>query len=213
MKIYRTVFNSYMVNTYLLLSDNKQAVIIDPAFANQQEWEMMNNKIVELGASLQMALVTHAHADHIMGAALLLNAYPNIAFMMHKDSLPLYQDANNYAMIMGFEKQNFPQPTQFYADNQQLEIDNHRLTILSTPGHAPGSVSVYSQEDNVVFTGDALFRCSIGRTDLQGGSFDVLKHSIQQKLYTLPDETLVLPGHGDSSTIAFEKHYNPFVND
>jgi glyoxylase-like metal-dependent hydrolase (beta-lactamase superfamily II) len=211
MNISQFACNSYEVNTYLLAADDNKAVIIDPACADESEFARLKKTIAEKRLKIVCILLTHPHADHVLGVKFLTDAFPNAQFLMHKEGLPLYENANDYSLIMGFQKRAFPAPSGFLTDEQELRFSDIRLNVFYTPGHAPGSVCYYAKSEDVVFTGDVLFHSSIGRTDLPGGSFETLRKSIMEKLFTLPDSTLVLPGHGEETSIEFEKQHNPFL--
>lgn len=211
MKILNTVFNSYMVNTYLCVTDNNNAIMIDAAFSNDEEWAIMKSKINELHLNLKMVLLTHSHADHIIGLAMLKKDFPEVQIVAHKESLSWYQSVNDFAILMGFDKQNIPPIDRYIDDNELIKIDDEEIEVRHTPGHTEGCTCYYLPKEDVVFTGDTLFRASVGRTDLAGGNFDLLTQSIKSKLYILPENTLVLPGHGEATDIAYEKNNNPFV--
>jgi len=211
MKIFKTVCNSYLVNSYLLIAENGEGILLDPACKDEAEFNRLQKIIKEYNASIVGVIATHTHADHIMGAKFVLDAYPNVIFLMHEEGEPLYKAANDYGLIMGFKKREMPNPTGYVIDNEILRFSNIELQVFYTPGHAPGSICLYSKADDVVFTGDVLFCGDIGRTDLPGGSFEVLRTSIYEKLLTLPPYTIVLPGHGDSTTIEFEKENNRYL--
>jgi glyoxylase-like metal-dependent hydrolase (beta-lactamase superfamily II) len=130
---------------------------------------------------------------------------------MHIDDLPIYESAGNVAKMYGVPFNQGPQPLIFLDEASKIELDGFSLTILHTPGHSPGSICFYSKHNNFVIGGDVLFNGSIGRTDLPGGDFDTLSESIKTKLYTLPDQTRVFSGHGESTLIGNEKLNNPFV--
>ena len=213
MNILQFIFNSYAVNTYLLTAENGTTVVIDPACADEVEFARLKKIIEEKQLNVVCMLLTHAHADHVLGVKFIADTFPHAQFLMHEEGLPLYENANDYSLIMGFKKREFPAPSGFVTDGQELEFSDITLKVLHTPGHAPGSVCYYSQADDVVFTGDVLFHGSIGRTDLPGGSFETLRISIIEKLFSLPDATLVLPGHGEETTIEFEKQHNPFCRE
>jgi len=211
MKIIRTVCNSYLVNSYLLIADDNKGLLIDPACNDHQEFDRLQKIIKDNNVSLVGIVATHPHADHVMGAKFVLDAYPDAVFLLHKEGEPLYRTTNNFSMIMGFKKREIPNPTGYVEDGEVLHFSDIELQVFYTPGHAPGSICLYSKADEVVFSGDVLFHSNIGRTDLPGGSFDVLRNSIFEKLFTLPPNTTVLPGHGDSTSIEFEKENNPFL--
>ena len=211
MKVLKTVCNSYLVNSYLLISGDNKGVLIDPACSDDAEWNRLQKIINEHNANLVSVIATHTHADHVMGAKFVMDSYPDAVFLIHKEGEPLYKTTNDYSLIMGFKKREMPNPTGYVTDNEVLPFSDIELQVLYPPGHAPGSICLYAKSDDVVFTGDVLFQSSIGRTDLLGGSFEVLKTSIYEKLFTLPPNTMVLPGHGDSTTIEFEKENNPYL--
>ena len=211
MNIHREAFNSYEVNTYLLVAGDRKTIIIDPACENKAEFARLEKTIAEKQLDIVGILLTHAHADHVLGVKFITDAFPNAQFLIHKEGLSLYESANDFSLVMGFKKRELPAPNRFVSDGQELVFSDITLNAFYTPGHAPGSVCYYAPSDEVVFTGDVLFHSSIGRTDLPGGSFEILRKSIMEKLFTLPDNTLVLPGHGDETTIGFEKQCNPFL--
>lgn len=211
MNISQAVFNSYAVNTYLLTAEDRTTVLIDPACADKAEFARLKKTIEEKQLNVVCMLLTHAHADHILGIPFVADAFPNAQFLMHKEGLPLYEDANDYSLIMGFKKREFPAPSGLVTDGQELVFSDIKLKVLHTPGHAPGSICYYAKEEDVVFSGDVLFCSSVGRTDLPGGDTETLYHSIREQLFTLPNTTLVLPGHGSETTIGFEKQHNPFL--
>lgn len=211
MKIYAIPFNHFLVNTYILQTGNNDALLIDPACSNAQEEESLVSLIEEKKSLIKYIVFTHTHIDHIAGAEFAKRTYPDAVLVMHKDALPLYQNADNFCLVMGFEKQILPQINQFIDENSTLDIGGEKLHILHTPGHANGSICLYNQKDGFVITGDVLFQQSIGRTDLPGGNYNNLIDSIKTKIMTLPLETKVFPGHGDVTSIAFEKKNNPFL--
>lgn len=211
MKIFSIPFNHFLVNTYILQSENNDALLIDPACSNTEEEEILASLIKEKKSIIKYIIFTHTHIDHIAGAEFAKKTYPNAVMMMHKDALPLYQHADNFCLVMGFEKQNLPEVNQFIDENYTINIGGETLSIFHTPGHANGSICLYNQKDGFVITGDVLFQQSIGRTDLPGGNYKNLIDNIKNKLLTLPPETKVFPGHGDVTSIAFEKKNNPFL--
>lgn len=211
MKVFVIPFNHFLVNTYILQSDNNDALLIDPACSNTEEEESLVSLIEEKKSRIKYIVFTHTHSDHIAGAEFAKKTYPNAVLMMHKDAYPLYQHADNFCLVMGFEKQNLPEVNQFIDENSILDIGGEKLQLLHTPGHANGSISLYNQKGSFVITGDVLFHQSIGRADLPGGNYKNLMDSIKNKLMTLPLETKVFPGHGDPTSIAFEMKNNPFL--
>ena len=211
MKILRTVCNSYLVNSYILIAEDNTVVLIDPACDNEEEFNRLLKIINKQNLTIVATIITHPHADHVMGAKFMTDTFPQAELLMHEEGNSLYLEMNDYSLIMGFDKRDIPVPTRYVADDEILTFSDIELQVLYTPGHAPGSICLYAKTDDVLFSGDVLFQSSIGRTDLPGGSFDVLKKSIYEKLFVLPEDTIVLPGHGDQTTIEYEKKNNPFL--
>lgn len=211
MKVISLVFNHFLVNTYLLYAENNDAILVDPACSNEMEEDKLKDVIAQYQLNVKYILFTHTHIDHIAGSEFSKKTYSEAKLMMHQDALPLYEHADNFCMVMGFNKQNLPNPDDFLEDNQILSLGGESIKVLHTPGHANGSICLYNEKNNFVLSGDVLFRQSIGRTDLPGGNYDWLINSIQSKLFTLPQLTKVFPGHGDVSDIGFEIKSNPFL--
>jgi len=154
---------------------------------------------------------THCHLDHVFGNAFVARTW-NIGLEIHAGELPVLQRFPQTAQMYGIPHAEMsPMPARFIETGEVIEFGNTRLKTLFTPGHSPASISFYCAEGGFVIAGDVLFLESIGRTDLPGGDFDVLIQSIRSQLFTLPNETLVYPGHGPATTIRHEKEYNPFL--
>lgn len=184
------------------------AIVIDPGYPTTADWR--RHASVLDGRRLTAILLTHAHIDHILGVPVLL-AEHKVPVLMHPESAPMLERAAMMASMFGLPTPDIsfdttPLPTSGLIEGLILPLE-----ARFTPGHCPGHVSLHWPDSGLVFAGDALFRESIGRTDLPGGDSDVLARSIREKLYTLPDETRVLPGHGPETTIGHEKRFNPFV--
>lgn len=211
MKIISLVFNHFLVNTYLLYAENNDTILVDPACSNEMEEEKLKDIIAQHQLHIKYILFTHTHIDHIAGSEFAKKSYPEAKLIMHKEALPLYNNADNFCLVMGFNKQNLPSPDNYVEDNQIINLGGENLKVLHTPGHANGSICLYNEKNNFVLSGDVLFRQSIGRSDLPGGNYDSLINSIQTKLFTLPQHTKVFPGHGDVTDIGFEIKNNPFL--
>ncbi|MBK7935746.1 MAG: MBL fold metallo-hydrolase [Lewinellaceae bacterium] len=154
---------------------------------------------------------THCHLDHVFGNAFVANTW-GIGLEIHAGELPVLERFPQVCQMYGVPfSEESPAPARFIEAGDVINFGNTRLEVLFTPGHSPASISFYDRTNGYVIAGDVLFLESIGRTDLPGGDFDTLLSSIRTRLFTLPDETLVHPGHGPATTIRHEKEYNPFL--
>ena len=185
-----------------------EAICIDPG---DQPDEIMA-LAADMGVKIKVIANSHAHIDHVLGVQGVHNR-TGAKFLLHHQDLDLLRDGFGMsARRFGLDPtQKPPDPDAFVEDDDVVEVAGVRLKVITTPGHTPGSVSYYCEEAAALFSGDTLFRGSIGRTDLPGGSFEQEMESICQRLLTLPEDTAVLPGHMDETTIKFEKKHNPFV--
>ena len=211
LKVKVFVFNPVQVNTYLLYDQTKEAVIIDCGAYVDSEKKQVSDFISENGLTLKHVLNTHLHFDHILGNEYLYQTYGLKPEYNPKDEeIPGLKEG---VIKFGFAifKCNFISAEQYLEDEAIISFGKTELKVLATPGHSPGSLSFYSKKNACVFTGDSLFRFDIGRTDLWGGNSKELIHSIKTKLYTLPDATVVYPGHQETSVICEEIEYNPYV--
>lgn len=210
LQIKKFVFNAFQVNTYVLYDESLECVIIDAACSSVEEEQELANFISLQKLKPVMLLCTHAHIDHVLGNAFVKETY-KLELAAHADSEPYLHNATDYAVHFGLRLEEVVKPGIFLTENQELSFGNSKLKVLETPGHAEGSLCFYNGQNHFLIAGDVLFYGSIGRTDLPGGDYEVLKNSIWQKLFVLPDETVVYPGHGPETTIGNEKVSNPFV--
>lgn len=192
-----------MTNCYLLWS-GKEAGVIDPGGPVHEVVDFIKKN----GLNLKWIVNTHGHADHIAGNGALLEEFNVPIFIHEKDRKMLLSPTANFSAFMGAEVTS-PDADRLLKGGDLLKLDLEELTVIDTPGHSPGGISLYTQ--GLLFTGDALFFECIGRTDLPGGDHRQLLESIRKRLMILPPETIVLPGHGESSTIEHESSWNPFL--
>lgn len=203
-------FNPFQENTYVLYGDTKEGVIIDPGCYNQSEHQQLLRFIDQYNLKVVHLLNTHAHIDHVLGNKFVAEQW-GLKLEMNRLDLPNLHNAPNHGKMFGFEMEPSPEPSVFLNEGDQITFGNTVLDIVFVPGHAPGHIAFISYQDKFVIGGDVLFQRSIGRTDLPGGDYDTLIQSIKDKLYTLPDDYIVYPGHGPATSIGFEKKNNPFV--
>lgn len=205
------VFNPFSENTYVVYDDTKECVIIDPGCSNQAEEDRLFGFIDSHQLKPQMIINTHGHVDHVVGNPAVKKRY-GIKVAAHPDVKNDFVQAQRHAAWLGlhFEK-DIDLPDIDLEDGEIIKVGESTLEVISTPGHAIGSISLYAEIEGWVFTGDTLFCRSIGRTDLQGGNYEQLRTSIIERLFHLPDDTEVYAGHGESTTIFDERRYNMFL--
>lgn len=199
---------SFQQNCSLIWDDRKNAAIIDPG----GEPKKLIEKIEENGLDLKMILLTHGHLDHI-GAAPALKAHFCVDIIgPHEDDVFWFENLPQQSAQFGlFEANAFLPDMWLNRENEVLEVGSLKLEVLHLPGHTPGHVGFFEHQNIVAFTGDVLFRNSIGRTDFPGGSYDDLISSIKEKLFPLGDDWIIIPGHGPYTTIGAEKKTNPYL--
>jgi len=203
-------FNPFMVNTYLLYDETGEAIIVDAACSDQREEEQLENFLETNSLKLVRNIYTHCHIDHILGNTFIEDRF-GIMPEYHPASEPFLLRAKELGAGYGFRVERIPKADRLLDNNEMIRWGNSSLKVLYTPGHADGSCCLYNKEQGFVLSGDVLFRDSIGRTDFPTGDFDLLMESIQEKLFTLPDDTIVYTGHGPETEIGYEKMNNPFI--
>lgn len=207
MEIKRLVLGLVRTNCYIVYSEEtKKAVIIDPAADSRRIME----EISGLGIVPEAILLTHGHFDHMLAAESLKNGY-QIPICVHKADAELVKHPDLNCSQQFLHMSYSISADEELEDGQNLRFLDGAFTVLSTPGHTEGSCCYYAKEDSILFSGDTLFQESVGRTDLPTGSAAKLVNSIRERLFVLPEDTLVLSGHGDQTTIGEEKQYNPYV--
>ena len=211
LKLESFVFNAFGENTYVIFDETKECVIIDPGCVSPSEEDRLFGFLDGHQLKPLMVINTHGHVDHVVGNNAMRHRY-GIAVAAHPDTHSDFVQAKRQAVWLGFQPVgDIDLPEVDLEDDQEIKVGNGTLEVICTPGHARGSISLYAPVEGWVFTGDALFCRSIGRTDLPGGDFDELRESIRSRLFTLPDDTEVFSGHGESTTIGEEKDFNPYV--
>ena len=193
----------------LILGDKQsnEGVIIDPG----EDCEMILGAVTRLGIKVKYLINTHGHFDHVGCNKQVLKA-TGAEFLIHEKDLALLMQASRSAHKYGLSVEDSPAPSRYLTDGMVLEFGKRHIEVLHTPGHTEGGCCLLFRHEKLVVTGDTLFADSVGRTDLPGGSHDVLMASIREKLMPLDDETVVWPGHGPSSTIGQERRHNPYIN-
>jgi hydroxyacylglutathione hydrolase len=204
------VFNTFMVNCYLLYDGTGEAIIVDAACCDSKEQRQLADFIEKNNLKLVRNINTHCHIDHIVGNDFIEKTY-RIRPECHKEGNPFFLTAKEIGLSFGYKLDRIPEPEGFLEEGDTILFGESELKVLYTPGHAAGSICLYSEKDGFVITGDVLFRETIGRTDLPSGDFDLLMNSIKTKLFTLPPETVVWPGHGPETSISYEIVNNPFI--
>ncbi len=211
MKVCKFVVNYIEENCYLLWDEpTKEAALIDCGAMNEAEWHTIQSKIQQEGLALKYVLQTHCHFDHLLGIRFIHATY-GLSPRFHTMEQVVYDAMPQMAARFHITLPSpLPQPGLYVEDGQQLSLGTEVLQVIHTPGHTPGGICFYSEKNAILFSGDTLFQGSIGRTDLGGGNLDQELHSIRTRLFTLPPETQVLPGHGPATTIAQEQAHNPY---
>lgn len=205
-------FNDFEENTYIIYDNSKECAIIDPGCNNEAERKELVKYLEEHDLNPVLLLNTHCHIDHILGNKFIAEKY-RLPLGSHKGELMVLSSGITVATMYGIHYDPSPDISIFYEENDMIKFGQTLLKVLFTPGHSPASICFYHEESKNVIAGDVLFQGSIGRTDLPGGNYDTLIQSIHSRLFVLPGDVKVFPGHGPSTTIGYEKRFNPFFNE
>ena len=211
MEIKRVVFNPFRENTYLVWDASKEAIVIDAGNMSEAENAMLKELITSLELKPVMAVNTHGHFDHTQGVKWLKDEYGVAFACSSKDKFLI--DASSGGMVYGLKCNEVPEIDIDLDAMASIKFGGTELRVIKTPGHTPGHVVLFNEDERVLFTGDTLFKESIGRTDLPGGDYSWIMKSILEEIVPLGDDVAIYPGHEDSSTIGHETLYNPFITE
>ena len=203
------VNNPYQENTYILYDDTKQCAIIDPGMYTAAEQNAVVKFIRDNQLKPVLLLNTHCHIDHVLGNKFVFDQY-GLKPRFHPGEMPVLAAVPAYAPQMGMQYEPSPLPDQYLSETGTVSFGETELQLIFAPGHSPAHLCFYDETANILVGGDVLFKGSIGRWDFPGGNFDLLISNIKEKLFTLPDDCTVYPGHGSETTIGQEKKTNPF---
>lgn len=203
------VFNFASENTYVLYNENKNAWLIDPGNKSEQETNAIDQFIKEKGLKIEKILLTHAHIDHVLGLQWAFDTF-KVPVYLHKEDQEVLDMLQASGMRFGFPVEPVKVDTIYIKEGEELELDGEKFNIYHVPGHSPGSVVYHNENQKFMISGDVLFEGSIGRTDLYKGNYEQLIDGIKTKLFVLDPDTQVFSGHGNPTSIGFEKQYNPF---
>ncbi len=212
MDIYRIVFSPIRVNTYVIADQTGECAVIDCGCYSPADSEVLAELFEKNKLKPVLLLNTHCHPDHVFGNNFMLTRY-NLLTLCGSEEERIRKSAVNLSVILGLTMEKPPEPRAWLEDGQTITFGETELTALHVPGHSPGSYAFWCRKEKVVFTGDALFKGSIGRSDLPGGNHQTLLDSIRTKLLVLPPETVVYPGHEDKTTIGDEIKNNPYLSE
>jgi glyoxylase-like metal-dependent hydrolase (beta-lactamase superfamily II) len=204
------IFNPFQVNTYVLYDETGECVIIDAACQDQREQEILAETIKTEGLKPVRLLNTHCHVDHLLGNRFVAEKYNLSPECGSEDDFLIFQAADQGKMF-GLEVDPPPAPGNHLKEGDKIRFGKSFLDVFAVPGHSPGSLAFYNEQEKICITGDALFKGSIGRTDLPGGNYETLISSITSKLMRLADDVKIYPGHQLPSTIGKERTSNPFL--
>jgi glyoxylase-like metal-dependent hydrolase (beta-lactamase superfamily II) len=210
MNIERLVFNPFQENTYVLWDETGECIILDAGNNNAQENRRLDAFIAEKGLKPVMAVNTHGHVDHILGVPHVKKTY-GVPFALRKEDEFRVEAAPVHGRIYGFNMESAPKVDVYTGDT--VRFGNTVLEVIHTPGHTPGHVCLFEPQGKVLFTGDTLFRESIGRTDLPGGDYGWIMRSIIDRILPLGPDVTFYAGHGHESTLGHEMRYNPFITE
>ncbi len=205
------VCNPYQENTYLLFDESRECVIIDPGMYTGDEQNEVLKYIAAEKLKPVLLLNTHCHIDHVLGNKFIFDTY-GLLPRFHKGEEAMLNAVVAYAPQMGIRYEVSPLPEVYLAESGVINFGKSELELIFAPGHSPAHLCFYNRQDNLLIGGDVLFYQSIGRTDLPGGNHEQLIRSIREKIFKLPDDCRVYPGHGQSTLVGFEKEFNPFLN-
>ncbi len=209
-KVASYTFNPFQENTYVLSDDKGRAIIIDPGMYFTAENERMDQCILREGLTVQQLINTHCHIDHIFSVERISKQY-SLPLGIHPAEKEFLDRGNEMASAYGLNFEPYTGRIYYLREDDKITLGDDELLVIEAPGHSPGSVCFYCEKQKFLIAGDVLFRESIGRTDLPGGSHTQLINSIQTKIYTLPDDVVVYSGHGPTTTVGHEKKHNPFI--
>lgn len=204
------MFNPVQENTYIVYNELGKAIIIDPGCYFSAEQETLKNFIKDTKLQPVKLLNTHCHLDHVFGNKWVHDEF-GLELHLHANEQLALEKAPFSGERWGLPFSNYQGPLHFLTEGDTIKLGNDALKVILTPGHSPGSLCFYCEEQQFLIGGDVLFYESIGRTDLPGGDHNTLLESIRQKILVLPDEVVVYSGHGMKTTIGHERHHNPFL--
>jgi hydroxyacylglutathione hydrolase len=202
-------FNPFQENTYVLFDESLECVVIDPGCSDAHEEALLVNFIETNKLTVKLLLNTHCHIDHVLGNWFIKTKY-GVDLLIHQADEVVLNAVKVYAPNYGFPGYQETKPDGYLKESDEVNFGDQVMQVLFVPGHAPGHIAFYSAAEKILISGDVLFFNSVGRTDLPGGDTQTLMDSIQKKLFLLPDDVTVYPGHGPETTIGFEKKTNPF---
>jgi glyoxylase-like metal-dependent hydrolase (beta-lactamase superfamily II) len=211
LKIKSFVFSPIQENTYLLYNEFNHCAIIDPGCYFDAEKEQLTQFIKQSGLHPKMLLNTHCHLDHVFGNKYIAETY-GLLLQIHAKEKAVLDFAPASGLMWNVPFDNYTGEITFLKEDDIIKLGEDELKVIEAPGHSPGHICFYCAKQNFIISGDVLFNRSIGRTDLPGGNHQTLVNSIKQKLFILPDETVVYSGHGAPTTIGEEKRENPYLN-
>ncbi len=209
-EIYR--FNLFEENTYVVYDNTGECVIVDPGCYSQEEQDFLLARIKKLTLKPKYIVNTHCHSDHILGVDFVKKTY-NIPFVANRADEYLLKDAQKFASAWGWNVKTGLEIDIDAKEGHQILFGNSKLEILHTPGHTPGQIAIYSNDDKFMFVGDTIFKGTVGRTDLPGGNYNQMMLSIREKILKMPSDFVIFPGHGPETSIGVEIQTNPMLFD
>lgn len=207
----RFIFNPVQENTYVVYDEKDACCLIDPGCYFHEEKDSLRVWLNEHHLTPGLLLNTHCHLDHVFGNKWAAEHF-GLQLQIGEHERSTFDLAPEFGETWGLPFENYKGSIHYLREGDRVGVGEDELEVLFTPGHSAGHLSFYNKSQGFVLSGDVLFRLSIGRTDIPGGDMNTLLKSIREKLFALPDDTIVYPGHGDPTTIGYEKENNPFVS-